>query len=144
MSEFKSRRSFEKAFLKAIPNFDETIMHFKHKGKMYEGCEIKFVLDGKLKSMDMYYSQHSIDVWTGHFKEFFETGKFDYNQYWIPYGNGIIFKEEHLIPRKIPLCSRFGNDFYPNSDETNDYGEEIRKSYKGCGYKHIGKTYELK
>lgn len=79
MSDFKTRGSFEKAFLKAVPNFDETIMHFEHLRKMHEGCHIKFVLEGKLKSIDMYYSQHNIDLWAGHFKEFFETGKFDYN-----------------------------------------------------------------
>lgn len=139
MGDFKTRRSFEKAFLEAVPNFDETIMHFEHKRKMYEGCSIKFVLNGKLKSMDMYYSSHYIDLWKNHFIEFFETGEFDYNQYWVPYGNESKFKPEHLIPRKIPLCSRFGDDFYPNSPELDMYGKEMRRHYKGCGYRHIGK-----
>jgi len=143
MSDFKTRRSFEKAFLTAIPNFDETIMHFEHKRKMYEGCNIKFVLDGKLKTMEVYYSQHYIDLWAGHFKEFFKTGKFDYNQYWIPYNEKNTIKENHLIPRKIPLCSKFGNDFYANSSESSDYGIEIRRIYPDCGYKYIGKNYSI-
>jgi len=139
MDNFKSRRSFEKAFKLTIPNFDETIMHFEHKRKMCEGCDIKFVLDGKLKSMEIGYYQSDIDLWKNHFIEFFETGKFDYNQYWIPYADKKPIMSEHLIPRKIPLCSKFGNEFYIHSSELDSYSDEIRKIYPGCGYKHVGK-----
>lgn len=139
MGDFKTRGTFEKAFRKTIPNFDETIMHFEHGKKMYEGCKIKFVLEGKLVSMDMWYGQYFIDLWAAHFIEFFETGKFDYNQYWIPYGENKEINEEHLVPRKIPLCSKFGNQFYVHSKECSAFSEEMRKIYPGCGFKHIGK-----
>ena len=138
MGDFKSRASFEKAFKKAVPNFDETKAHFEHsRGGMYNGCHIKFVLGGALKSLHMYYSLYEIDQWKGHFKEFFDTGEFDYNQYWIPYGMEI--KSEHLIPRKLPLCSKLGDDFYIHSKETDKFMKEMRNIYPGCGVKTVGK-----
>lgn len=130
-----NRTSFEKQFRKQIPNFNELICHFEFKRKSYEPCKIKFVYNNKLYSLEVYKSQYYIDLWKNHFIEFFETGIFDYNGYWIIYGDNQKPVETKIY--KIPLCSQYGNDCYGHSPE-------LQKIWKTKNGVKIGKQYGLK
>lgn len=122
-----NKNGFQTAFKKAVPNFNETICHFEFKSR---GSEVIVVIiwKGVLWKLKIHKSQYYIDLWKNHFIDFFKTGEFDYNAYWKIYkGNGK-FIEEAIY--KIPLCKKFGNDFYEHSPELdklfkkkkNDYG----------------------
>lgn len=137
MSDY-NKKGFEKAFRKAIPNFNELIAHFEHKSKLYEPSKVVFVWNNKLWKFEMYKSQFEIDIWGKHFVDFFISREFDYNGYWRKYttnskgGNqtpfGPIFK--------IPLCKKHGNDFYEHSPE-------LDKLYKMPEGEGIGGKYGL-
>jgi hypothetical protein len=58
-----NRVGFEKAFKKAVPNFDETKIHFEHKSRMMDPSKVCFVWQGKLWKCEMYKSQCEIDTW---------------------------------------------------------------------------------
>jgi hypothetical protein len=135
----KFKRGFEKAFKEAVPNFNGAIAHFVHGRSLNDECSIAFICDGVIKSLPLYYYQGDINVWKTHFIEVFETGNFDYNQYWVPYGGSKPIEQEHLVPRKLPLCVKYGNDFYTDSPEVHEFGREMRDIYPGCGYKYVGK-----
>ena len=137
MSKNYNRTGFETAFKKAVYNFDETKLFFTHSTKSYEHSIISFVLDGKLKRLHIHKSQYDIDIWKNYFIEFLKTGNFDYNAYWQLYGN--ISKEESAKIYKFPLCVKFGNDFYTNSDEMFRFLYSYRKEKGDCGMKQVAK-----
>ncbi len=123
MSDY-NKVGFEKAFKKAIPNFNELIAHFKHKRKMYEPSKVVFIWKNTLWKFEMFKSQYEIDNWKNHFIEFFKTGEFDYNGYWKKYttdgrGNNKKFIDDKIY--KIPLCKNYGNDFYEHSNSLQEF-----------------------
>jgi hypothetical protein len=134
---------FEKAFKKAVTNFDETKIFFSHKSKMYEPSMIEFVLDGKLKKLPMYKTQYNIEIWKNYFIEFLNTGKFDYNAYWKLYENNSINPEDINKIYKFPLCNTRGNEFYEHSNEVSEFLSNYRKKYKNCGIKQVPKPLNI-
>lgn len=141
--EYSQKRSFEKAFKIAVTNFDETKIWFEHKSKSYQGSNICFVLEGKLKKLFIYRTSHHIDIWKNYFIEFLNTGNFDYNGYWKLYDNHLINSNDIDKIFKFPLCENLGHQFYPNSKEMNLFLSAYRINYKGCGIKQVGKPLEL-
>ena len=134
------KKGFEKAFKKAVPNFNELICHFEHPSRSYEGSKIVFVWQNRLWKFKMYRHDYSINIWKDHFIEFFETGEFDYNAYWKMYDSKQIkgCESEQTwvedIVYKVPMCSEFGNDFYEHSKELNQmrkhsYFEKVGNKY---------------
>lgn len=135
MSDFRTKTSFEKAFRKAVTNFDETKIWFEHPSKSYNQSKVCFVLDGKLRKFPMYKSQFELDHWANHFIDFLNTGNFDYNGYWRIYGD---FGEIGEV-LKFPLCDQLGNYFYEHSDEMSNYLDDYRKKYGDCGIRLVSK-----
>lgn len=104
-------KQFEKAFRKAVFNFNDSICNFIFQKGSNE-VFLKFILNNKLVTFRCYKDQYYIDLWKNHFIDFFETGNFDYNGYWKIYGGSgkdDVFVDDKIY--KIPLCSRFGRDF---------------------------------
>jgi len=138
-----NKSGFEKAFKKAVTNFDETKIFFKHKSKMYEPTKILFVLDGKLKELEIYKRQYFIEIYKNYFIEFIETGKFDYNAYWVLYEDDMIAKEDIGKIYKFPMCKSKWNDFYEHSEEMSNFLSNYRKKYKNCGIKQVPKPLDI-
>jgi hypothetical protein len=133
-----NKKSFEKAFKLAIPNFDETKIWFKHKAKSYQESEICFVLDGKLKKLPMYKSQDNINLWKNYFIEFLATGNFDYNGYWELYsGNNKSSFDNNIY--KFPLTSKNYNQFNIHTDEMFKFLQEKRAKYGDLGIRQVPK-----
>lgn len=130
------KSGFEKAFKKAVPNFDERLMWFIHKKHETFIC---FVLNNKLSKFRVYREQYKIDLWKQHFIEFFETGLFDYNGYWVFYGNDKIAPEDIDKVYKIPLCVDGCDEFYPHSKELGRFLCNYRIKYPTCGIKLVTK-----
>lgn len=122
-----NKRGFEKAFKKAVPNFDETKIWFSHKSKMYEPSLVCFVWQGKLWKRELYKNQYHIDLWANHFVDFLNTGEFDYNGYWKVYKSvqvkGGEWESEWVDDKiyKFPLCKFGDNDCYEHSKEMNEF-----------------------
>ena len=136
MADFRTKKSFEKAFRTAVTNFDETKIWFEHPSKSHHESKVCFVLDGKLKKFKMYKSQYELDIWAKHFIEFIATGKFDYNGYWKVY-NGSRLIGETL---QFPLCNKLGNEFYEHSDEVGEYITKYREeTNKDVGIRLVSK-----
>jgi len=138
-----NKTGFLKAFKKAIPNFDETICHFEF--KKYDEVKVKFVLDSKLVCLKIYKDQYYIDLWKTHFIEYFDTKKFDYNGYWKFYGSKKVkgrLLEDYFIDNniyKIPLCKKFGSDFYEHSEDLEKLFKIRENENKDLGIKLIPK-----
>jgi hypothetical protein len=131
---------FEKAFKKAVTNFDETKIWFVYKNGEVEVC---FVWNGKLNKVPMYKEQYAIDIWKNYFIEFLETGEFDYNSYWILYEDNEIAKEDIGKIYKFRLHKEDGNDFEIHSDEMSNFLDNYRKKYKACGIKQVPKPDKI-
>lgn len=130
---------FWNRFKKAVPNFDETKCWLEKKaGKLF----INFIKDGSLKRCEVYKYQYYIDLWKQHFIEYFETGDFDFNGYYIVYDKKDINPVDIGRVWKFPLISKFGNDCYGHSNESSKFLENYRQDYKNCGMKMIGKPVD--
>jgi len=138
-----NKAGFEKAFKKAVTNFDETKIFFEHKSKMYLPSKILFIVDGKLNKLSMYKSQFHIEIWKNHFIEFLNTGTFDYNAYWTLYPDNLISKEDVGKIYKFPLCNENGNKFNVHSKELGNFIDNYRKKYKNCGIKEVCKPLNI-
>ncbi len=142
MSNFRTKKSFEKAFKLAVTNFNETKIWFEHPSRSHSESKVCFVLDGKLAKLPMYKAQYYIDIWKNHFIEFLKTGKFDYNGYWMLYEDKDIAKSDIGKVFKFPLCNDLGNQFYEHSDEQGEWLDKYRKKYPNCGIKQVTKPLQ--
>jgi len=138
--DYRTRASFEKAFKKAVPNFDETKLHFEHKVGIGSESKVCFVLDGKLRKFPMYKSSYYINLWKNHFIDFLNTGKFDMNFYVILYKNGK--KSIDGIVYKFPFAKFHGNEFYNHSDESMEFLNKVRETTGDCGMETVPKPLE--
>jgi hypothetical protein len=141
MSDFKSFTSFKKAFIKAIPNFDETKLWFEQKGKLYQGINICFISNGKLNRCFVYCSQYYLDLWVPHFQTYVNTNVFDFNAYFI------LYEDKHIAPCdvgnvfKFPLIRKFNNDCYWCSPELGNFLNSYQKKFPLCGIKQVPFNY---
>ena len=124
MGDFVQKRSFEKAFKQAIPNFDETRIWFEYSKKYGKQLAVCFVYENKLKRVPMYQSQYEIDKWKNHFIEFLNTGVFDMHFYIS------IYTEDKNIGDivKFKFGTSGNNEFYEYTNETMEYLHNYRKN----------------
>jgi len=140
MEQYKNygKIAFEKAFIKSIPNFDETKIFFNHKK---DKTELHFIWNKKLHKFPIYRDSYHLDLWKNHFIDFLNTGEFDYNGYWKIYtGEDPNIDIEIGEVLKFKLCNNLGNYFYEHSNELSIYLENYRKTVdKDCGIKLVPK-----
>jgi hypothetical protein len=138
MSDFRTRKSFEKAFIKSVYNFDETKIWFEHPSKMYQESNICFSVNNKLYRLPMYKSQWHIDIWKNHFIEFINTGEFDFNSYWQLYG--CKNKEHEKEIYKFPCTIKNKGVIEVHSEEMLEFLDKYRKTIDdGCGIQNTCK-----
>jgi HTH-type transcriptional repressor of NAD biosynthesis genes len=137
--DYRTKKSFEKAFIKAVPNFDETKIHFIHPSSMHDQSKVCFVVDGKLKKFPMYKSSYYVEMWKNHFIEFLNTGKFDMNFY-VSIHNGKRSMDGKI--HKFPFVTFYGNEFYDHSDASFALLDHIRKTKGDCGMKTVAKPLD--
>jgi hypothetical protein len=141
MSKDYNKNGFEITFKKQVPNFNELICHFEHKGKY--NTYIIFVWQNKLWRLEVGRSQYYIDKWKNHFIDFFNTGEFDYYGYWRKYTTAKNDIYTHIYPEdiiyKVPLSKFAKNDCYEHHpklmsiDRTDEEGLDlISKPLSDC------------
>ena len=137
-----NKRGFETYFKKVVHNFDETKIWFEHARKMYEPTMVCFVVDGRLRKLEVYKDKHSIDEWAPHLVEFLATGKFDNNAYWQLYSDKDIDPADIGKVYAFPMKERRKYEFYPNSKELFNFLAEYREKWPNCGIKQVPKPID--
>lgn len=127
-----NKKQFEKAFKKAVPNYNPIMCWFIHEKYV---TYIHIVWDNSSWIMQVSKTQQDIDLWKGHFIEFFKTKNFDYHAYWALYdiktGEQVTINDEIY---RSTLIKKDKNDFYY-------YGT---LNYNHPSLKKIGSLYGIK
>jgi len=142
-----TNKGFITQFKKQIKGFDETKIWFEILGKWSCGgtVNICFVINGKLKRCQVYHEQFEIDQWKPHFEEFLQTGKFDFNGYWMLYddGDGAVDVSDIGKVFMLPLCKNGKNDCYETSPKMEKFLQDYRTKdngiHKNCGIQFVSK-----
>jgi hypothetical protein len=132
-------KGFEKAWIKALKDFNETKIIFKRSGSQ---TILQYIDGNKLIGVEMYRNQFEIDKWLGHFQHYLDTGKFDTNAYWVEYTsinkNGEIISTDKLDIYSAPmkLVNKLWN---VHSKEFSKFIDSERKLKGDLGFKQVSR-----
>lgn len=143
MADFRQTKSFEKALIKACPNYDETkVFVIPYSKPSLNGVCVNLVAEGKVLKIDMYMSQYEIDEWAGHIDAACVSGEFDWKIYFLPYPEENIddFGKENGYSLTVDLefNKRNGRVSMSSSDQ-HEKLTEYRKTYPDSGFKKVRK-----
>lgn len=132
--EIKNKKTFEKKFREAVPNFDANKIWFEY--KKYE-TNICFNLHGKLRKLKTFKDEKYIEIWKNYFIEFLETGNFDYNGYWKVYKNRGEFVDD--IVYKFPMRESEYSFFDIHTPEFSKFMSDYRYEHGDSGFAQVPK-----
>jgi len=135
MSDVMRVSSIRKKFRTLVPNWnDDKAVVRRSSG---DSVDVIVIVRGKLKPLTL-TSNHQVEQWVNHLIDYFLTGKFDTNAYFMPYEDKYLEDE----PTPFPCIHSFGNDFYTHSDESMKWADDYRKQNPLCGFKVVPKPLD--